>query len=103
MNSIAADFPVLNNGCAYLDNAATTHSPKAVVDAMVCYYSSSHSNVHSGLHDLSEKATKLYNDSRKTIADFINADDIVLYRPRVTGFTSSSIASGGRFFSFSGK
>jgi cysteine desulfurase/selenocysteine lyase len=78
MNNIAADFPVLNNGCAYLDNAATTHSPKAVVDAMVCYYSSSHSNVHSGVHYLSEKATKLYKDSRKTIADFINADDIVL-------------------------
>ncbi|HWQ82556.1 MAG TPA: cysteine desulfurase [Ignavibacteria bacterium] len=75
---IRKDFPILDvqvNGkrLVYLDNAATTQKPKQVIDALVKYYSEENSNVHRGVHFLSDKATTLYENSRKTIAEFINA------------------------------
>ena len=75
---IRKDFPILDvqvNGkrLVYLDNAATTQKPKRVIDALVKYYSEENSNVHRGVHFLSDKATTLYENSRKTIAEFINA------------------------------
>ncbi len=75
---IRKDFPILDvqvNGkrLVYLDNAATTQKPKRVIDALVKYYSEENSNVHRGVHFLSDKATTLYENARKTIAEFINA------------------------------
>jgi cysteine desulfurase / selenocysteine lyase len=75
---IRQDFPILQaviNGkpLVYLDNAATTQKPKAVIDALVKYYSETNSNVHRGVHFLSEKATNAYEASRKTVQKFINA------------------------------
>ncbi|MGV8019285.1 MAG: SufS family cysteine desulfurase [Ignavibacteria bacterium] len=75
---IRKNFPILDvqvNGkrLVYLDNAATTQKPKQVIDALVKYYSEENSNVHRGVHFLSDKATTLYENSRKTIAEFINA------------------------------
>ena len=73
------DFPILDqeiNGAplAYLDNAASTQKPKAVIDAICNYYNKDHSNVHRGVHSLSVRATELYEQSRSKIAQFINAN-----------------------------
>lgn len=79
VNKVRQDFPILHtsvNGkpLVYFDNAATTQKPKAVIDALVKYYSEINSNVHRGVHSLSEKATNAYEASRKTVQKFINAE-----------------------------
>ncbi len=74
------DFPILartlRNGSplVYLDNAATTQSPRQVVDAMVALYSHDYANVHRGLHDLSEQATELFEATRQRVSNFLNAE-----------------------------
>ena len=81
MNSIAAiraDFPILQreiNGkpLVYLDNAATSQKPLAVLQAMEDYYRLHNANVHRGVHTLSEEATAQYEGARGRIARFINA------------------------------
>lgn len=75
---IRRDFPLLSrqvNGkpLVYLDNAATTQKPQAVIDALVDYYSRCNSNVHRGVHTLSQEATDLYEAARRRAADFIGA------------------------------
>jgi len=82
---IRKDFPILHqkvNGkpLVYLDSASTAQKPKAVIDALVEYYSSYNSNIHRGIHSLSEKATEAYENVRQIVADFIHApqpEDIV--------------------------
>lgn len=76
---VRADFPILNqqvNGhpLVYLDNAATTQKPQAVIDALVHYYTHDNSNVHRGAHTLSDRATAKFEAARKKVADFINAN-----------------------------
>ncbi|MDO9476406.1 MAG: cysteine desulfurase [Pseudohongiella sp.] len=78
VEKVRADFPILNqqiNGhpLVYLDNAATTQKPQAVIDAIVHYYTHDNSNVHRGAHTLSDRATARFESARKTVADFINA------------------------------
>ena len=78
VNAIRADFPILQrqvNGrpLVYLDNAATTQKPQAVIDALVHYYSNTNANIHRGLHTLAEEATAAYEAVRQQTADFINA------------------------------
>jgi cysteine desulfurase/selenocysteine lyase len=81
LNSIAAiraDFPILQreiNGkpLVYLDNAATSQKPLAVLQAMEDYYRLHNANVHRGVHTLSEEATAQYEGARGRIARFINA------------------------------
>lgn len=78
VKDIRKEFPVLDqevNGqpLVYLDNAATTQKPKAVIDAIIDYYSGYNANIHRGIHTLAEKATKAYEDTRKSLKDFINA------------------------------
>ncbi|KAI0512003.1 hypothetical protein KFK09_012637 [Dendrobium nobile] len=77
---IRSDFPILRqkvNGrdLVYLDNAATSQKPNYVLTALKDYYESSNSNVHRGVHYLSQKATTAYENAREKIADFINASD----------------------------
>ena len=72
------DFPILKrkiNGhnLVYLDNAATTQKPNQVIDSQIDYYKNYNSNVHRGIHQLSEESSKMYHDARQTTADFINA------------------------------
>jgi cysteine desulfurase/selenocysteine lyase len=79
LENIREDFPILDqeiNGSplAYFDNAASTQKPKAVIDAVKNYYEHDHSNVHRGVHSLSVRATESYEESRKKIAQFINAN-----------------------------
>ena len=78
---IRRDFPILHRTIrggkklVYLDNAATTQKPQAVIDRLVRYYSEENSNVHRGVHYLSEVATAAYESSRTTVKRFINAGD----------------------------
>ncbi|MFI5135440.1 MAG: aminotransferase class V-fold PLP-dependent enzyme [Chitinophagales bacterium] len=76
--SIREQFPILRrkvNGTPliYLDNAATTQKPQAVINAISDYYSEINANIHRGVHTLSQEATEAYEQSRKTVAAFINA------------------------------
>ncbi len=73
-----ADFPILQrqvNGrpLVYLDNAATTQKPLAVIEALDRYYREYNANIHRGVHTLSEEATEGYEGARATVARFINA------------------------------
>ncbi|HJQ70815.1 MAG TPA: cysteine desulfurase [Blastocatellia bacterium] len=82
------DFPILNqsvNGArlVYLDNAATTHKPLPVINALQRFYSADNSNIHRGVHTLSERATGEYERARERVRRFINAaesDEIVFVR-----------------------
>ncbi|XP_077217368.1 tetratricopeptide repeat (TPR)-like superfamily protein [Tasmannia lanceolata] len=74
------DFPILDqevNGSrlVYLDNAATSQKPSAVLKALHDYYGNYNSNVHRGIHSLSAKATDEYELARKKVATFINASE----------------------------
>jgi len=76
---IRKDFPVLSrsvNGhpLVYLDNAATSQKPTVVIQALADYYEEYNSNIHRGVHYLSQKATDAYEDARARIASFINAE-----------------------------
>ncbi len=57
----------------YFDNGATSQKPQAVIDALSRYYSAENSNIHRGVHDLSERATADYEAAREKIRGFINA------------------------------
>ena len=72
-------FPILskkinNKSLIYLDNASTTQKPKSVIEAIQNYYESTNSNIHRGVHHLSQKATEEYEKSREIIQHFIGAD-----------------------------
>jgi cysteine desulfurase/selenocysteine lyase len=78
VEAIRRDFPILRRQVhgkplVYLDNAATTQKPQAVIDRLVRYYSEENSNVHRGVHHLSEIATAAYEGARTTVKRFINA------------------------------
>tara|TARA_R110000851_G_scaffold105259_4_gene223357 strand:+ start:51 stop:1292 length:1242 start_codon:yes stop_codon:yes gene_type:complete len=75
---VRADFPILHqdvNGhpLVYLDNAATTQKPRAVIQAIVDYYEQDNSNVHRGAHALADRATEKFEGARVKVAGFINA------------------------------
>ena len=86
IDKIRADFPILSREVhgkplVYLDSAASAQKPKQVIDALVSAYSDTYSNVHRGLHFLSEASTDAYESVRGKVAQFIGAqtgDEIVL-------------------------
>lgn len=108
LNEIRQDFPILSmkvrgNNLVYLDNAATTQKPQAVINAISNYYEQINANVHRGVHHLSEKATKLYEDARQTVADHLNAEkeNVVFTRGTTEainlvahGFSQSQLEAG---------
>ena len=78
VNRIRQDFPILRelvNGkpLIYLDNAATSQKPQAVIDAVSRFYASQNANIHRGVHRLSEQATAAYDAVRGKVARFLNA------------------------------
>lgn len=80
IESIRNDFPILSqkvNGkpLVYLDNGATSQKPKQVIESLVNYYSTYNSNIHRGVHTLSQKATDAYEQARNTIQQYINANN----------------------------
>lgn len=72
-----SDFPIFENnpGLVYLDSGATSQRPKVVIDALKNFYEKENANIHRGIYTLSEKATERYNESRKLVAEFINANE----------------------------
>ncbi|HEX7830371.1 MAG TPA: cysteine desulfurase [Thermoanaerobaculia bacterium] len=81
MDRIRRDFPILARNArgkrlVYLDNAATTQKPQAVIDRIVKYYSQENSNVHRGVHYLSELSTIEFENAREYVQRFINAASI---------------------------
>lgn len=78
LDRVRQDFPILHqevNGrpLIYLDNAATTQKPNAVIDAISDYYRSYNANVHRAAHALSDRATQEFESARKKVADFLGA------------------------------
>lgn len=76
--AIRKQFPALSREVkgkplVYLDNAATTQKPQAVIDALVDYYSSYNANIHRGIHTLAEEATAAFEATRDTAQQFLNA------------------------------
>lgn len=80
-NAIRRDFPIFkrkihgNKNLVYLDSAASSQKPQAVLDAMDTLYTQSYANIHRGIHELAEEATALYESSRERIAEFIHVSD----------------------------
>ena len=85
MMNLRNDFPILSEKVhgkplVYFDNAATSQKPLCVIEGIKQYYESYNSNVHRGVHDLSQQATLAYENSRKTVQRFLNtktSDEIV--------------------------
>jgi cysteine desulfurase / selenocysteine lyase len=81
VHAIRADFPILSREVygkklVYLDNAASAQKPKPVLDAMMKAYTEDYSNVHRGLHFLSNAATQAFEDARESVRRFINAPSV---------------------------
>ncbi len=80
VDRIRRDFPILSTTShgkplVYLDNAATTQKPRAVIDAVVKYYESQNANIHRGVYGLSQTATTLYEQTREKVRAFLNANE----------------------------
>ncbi|HUV31466.1 MAG TPA: cysteine desulfurase [Acidobacteriota bacterium] len=93
VEKIKADFPILDqqvNGhrLIYLDNAATSQKPRAVINAVIEYYRKSNANIHRGLHTLAERATNSYEHTRAHTAGFIGG-----VRPEEVVFTRGTTES----------
>jgi cysteine desulfurase/selenocysteine lyase len=99
------DFPILDvtvhgRPLVYLDNAATTQKPTTVIEAMHSYYSEKNSNVHRGVHHLSQVATAMYEAARDRVASFINASDsreIIFTRGTTEAINLVAYSFGQRF------
>src|SRR5579871_4908751 len=75
---IREDFPVLKQTIhgqplVYLDNAATSQKPRSVIDAIVKFYEVDCANIHRGVHELSQRSTKAYEQTRVKVNRFLNA------------------------------
>src|SRR3989338_2193165 len=93
------DFPIfLHNPqgekLVYLDNAATSQKPQAVLDAITQYYQKSNANVHRGVHQLSDQSTQIWDESRAVIASFFSAQPDELLITRNTTEAINGIAYG---------
>ncbi|MGA3033544.1 MAG: cysteine desulfurase [Terracidiphilus sp.] len=80
VDRIRRDFPILDQmihgkKLVYLDNAATSQKPRAVIDAIVRYYQHDNANIHRGVHTLSMRATEAHDEARETVRRFIQASD----------------------------
>ena len=99
-----ANFPVLNQRVhdkplVYLDNAATTQKPQMVLDAMNQFYQADNSNIHRGVHELSERSTLHYEQARVKIQKFLNAADwreIIFCRGATEGINLVAYTYGRR-------
>ncbi|MCX6929528.1 MAG: cysteine desulfurase [Verrucomicrobia bacterium] len=99
-----ADFPILDQSVhgrplIYLDNAATTQKPRAVIEALRHYYEHDNANVHRGIHELSNRATNAFEAARSRAAKFINAgsaDEIIFTRGTTEGINLVAQAWGSK-------
>jgi cysteine desulfurase/selenocysteine lyase len=93
IEKVRADFPILNqtvNGkpLVYLDNAATSQKPQVVIDSITSYYTTINSNIHRGVHTLSQLATDAYELARKKVQEHFNSE-----KPHEIIFTSGTTHS----------
>ena len=90
IDDIRKDFPMIQNNpdLIYFDSSATSFKPQCVIDSIVNFYSRSNTNIHRGDYDLSFSVSKEYDDTRKTVKEFINAKS-----EKEIVFTSGSTAS----------
>jgi cysteine desulfurase/selenocysteine lyase len=104
VQAVRRDFPILServNGrpLIWLDNAATTQKPRAVIDRLVEFYSRENSNIHRAAHELAARATDAYEGARKTVARFLGAnshEEIVFVRGTTEAINLVAKAWGGR-------
>lgn len=90
---VRRDFPILSRSVrgkklVYLDNAATSQKPRAVIDAISHYYEQENANIHRGVHFLSEHATEEHERARQTVQNFVNAaaaSEIIFVRGATEG------------------
>src|SRR6185295_5712254 len=98
------DFPILEQKVhgyplIYLDNAATTQKPRAVLEALRRYYEKDNANVHQGIHELSNRATAAFEAARTRAAQFINArssEEIIFTRGTTEGINLVAAAWGNK-------
>ncbi|HXE52475.1 MAG TPA: SufS family cysteine desulfurase [Tepidisphaeraceae bacterium] len=105
VHKIREDFPILRQQVhgkplAYLDNAATTQKPRAVIDRLVRYYESENANIHRGVYELSQRATTAYEEARGKVARFLNAPESaeVIFTRGTTEAINLVASSFGRAF-----
>lgn len=105
ITKIRGDFPFLKRRIkgkpiVYFDNAATTQKPKQVVEGLSNYYENYCANIHRGVHTLSQESSELYEEARRKVARFINADEreIIFVRnsTEAINLVSSSLRGGGK-------
>ncbi|MCF8372782.1 MAG: cysteine desulfurase [Bacteroidales bacterium] len=105
LHQIRSDFPILSQkvygkDIVYFDNAATTQKPKQVIEAILNFYSNTNSNIHRGVHYLSEKSTEAYENARKTVQAYIGAKhlhEIVFTAGTTAGINAVAFSFGERF------
>jgi len=105
IENIRKDFPILDTkvygkSLVYFDNAATTQKPVQVLAAIEDYYTRYNSNVHRGVHLLSQQATAAYEESRKKVAAFINAahsDEVIFTKGTTDGINLVASSFGRKF------
>lgn len=105
IQEIRKQFPILHqevNGkpLVYFDNAATSQKPKCVIDALTHYYNTDNSNIHRGIHTLAERATSAFEETRKTVAKFLNANEVeeIIFTKGTTEGINLVAATFGRKF-----
>lgn len=102
---IRADYPILqrtiySHPLVYLDNTATSQTPREVVDAIVSEYTQTKANVHRGVHTLSMEATELQESTRRRVKEFINApsaEEIIFTRGTTEAINLVAASYGGTF------
>ena len=104
-SALRRDFPILDqqvhgHPLVYLDNAATSQKPRAVIEALVRYYERDNANVHRGIHELSNRATNAFEAARERTRKFLNArstEEIIFTRGTTEGINLVANAWGGKF------
>ena len=105
LKNIRDSFPILNekvnnHPLIYFDNGATTQKPQCVIDAISSYYLKENSNIHRGVHYLSQQATKSYEDARLLIKEYLNASssqEIIFTKGTTDGINLVAYSLGDQF------
>ncbi|WP_026956862.1 cysteine desulfurase [Algoriphagus vanfongensis] len=105
VNEIRGLFPVLHQEVhgkplIYFDNAATTQKPKAVLESLLNYYEHDNSNIHRGAHALADRATQYFENTRKSVRDFINAretEEIIFTKGTTESINLVAMTFGRKF------
>ncbi len=105
ISALRTQFPILHQEVygkplVYFDNAATTQKPRQVIDVLMHYYEKQNSNIHRGVHYLSQKATDAYEEARRSVRDFIHAPhahEVIFTRGTTESINLVASSFGKRF------